>query len=299
MTGEEPYLPFFRNRPSDLSANPPLCSSLQSLETVFYLVALGRYPAALVMLGQAIESAVKAGLRIPQDEYLGFNKLASRGAREITVPAEIAGSLKQFRDARNDFSHYGFSPKDDGRSADEMMRTGFPYLEAIYRGFFGFDLQESLLWELGIQYGIAKSVFADANISGSGNELEALRVLGHQIRYTFHPSFISNVEYEILDEARSTTGIHDFIDNKRHETEVAFDPCWFFNCPICGEIRCLGAQLEAAALNDSVIKLVRIICLSCGLSIPVGVPLLADRVCAKEVAADTKEIYEKFGIGTE
>jgi len=298
MAGEEPYLPFFRNRPPDLPENPPLCSSLQSLETAFFLIGLGRYPSALVILGQAIEGAIKAGLQIPADikRKPNFYDLTTQAEQKISVPAAIAGSLNQFRDARNDFSHYGFSPKDDHRSADEMLRTGLPYLEILYTEFFGFDLQESLLWEIGIQYGISKSVFADANLSGSANECAALRVLGHQIRHTFHPSFISQVEYEILVEARSTFLVHDFMDEKRNEIETAFYPHWFFDCPICGEIRSLGTQLDDAALDNKTISLIRVHCLSCGLNIPPDVPLLADRVCAKEIESETAKIFAELGI---
>ena len=78
-----------------------------------FLIGLSRYPAALMILGQAIESAIKAGLRIPERKYLSFFELTKRAEQAIKIPPEISGSLEQFRKARNDFSHYGFSPKDD------------------------------------------------------------------------------------------------------------------------------------------------------------------------------------------
>ena len=60
MASEEPTFVFFRNRPDGLAEKPPLASSMQSLETSFFLIALYRYPHALSTCASAIEAAVKA-----------------------------------------------------------------------------------------------------------------------------------------------------------------------------------------------------------------------------------------------
>src|SRR5438270_11346427 len=43
-TDEKPELHFFRRTPDDLISRPPLGSSLQNLESSFFLIALGRFP---------------------------------------------------------------------------------------------------------------------------------------------------------------------------------------------------------------------------------------------------------------
>ena len=53
----EPTLGFFRCKPEGMAARPPLSSSLQNLESCFFLVAFGRYPHALVSCASAIESS--------------------------------------------------------------------------------------------------------------------------------------------------------------------------------------------------------------------------------------------------
>lgn len=55
MANEEPTLLFFRHRPDGLATKLPIASSMQSLETNFFLIALYRYPHAL---------ATCAGVRI-------------------------------------------------------------------------------------------------------------------------------------------------------------------------------------------------------------------------------------------
>lgn len=296
MPGEEPSLPFFRFRPTGLSDRPPLCSSLQAVETTLFLIALRRFPAALITCAQAIESAIKAGLQIPPGKRLDFRALSQRAGEQIAVASETSNGLHKFREARNDFSHFGFTPKDDARAAKELLATGFPYLETLYKGFFSFDLQDSLLLEFGRQYGIAKSVFGDAHLGDTGKEPWAFISLGHVIRYVFHPTFISDVEYEILEESRTTMEIHDYMDRKRHELENDLGTCWFFTCPICDETRSLGAELDDEALKAGRISLARIMCLSCGFGVPAGVPLLADRVCAEEISAEADELLRGFGI---
>ena len=45
---EIPELDFFRSTPDCLMTRPPLCSSFQNLESCFFMIALGRFPHALV-----------------------------------------------------------------------------------------------------------------------------------------------------------------------------------------------------------------------------------------------------------
>ena len=65
---ETPTFNFFRATPPELLTNPPLASSLQSLETTFLLLSLERYPSALVTCVSAWESVIKAKLAIPPED---------------------------------------------------------------------------------------------------------------------------------------------------------------------------------------------------------------------------------------
>lgn len=56
----EPTILFFRHRPGALAGSAALASSIQSLETSFFLIALGRFPHALCTCAAAIETAIQA-----------------------------------------------------------------------------------------------------------------------------------------------------------------------------------------------------------------------------------------------
>ena len=75
---DEPRLIFFRDTPMDLITHPPLASSLQHLETSFLLIAMGRYPHALVTCGSAIESVIKAAINASPDDRLDFRELIKK-----------------------------------------------------------------------------------------------------------------------------------------------------------------------------------------------------------------------------
>ena len=115
----KPTLDFFRETPADLESNRPLASSLQTLETCFLLIALRRYPHALVACASAIEGAIKAALSGPAEEKITFSDLVEKiGGGHPNLHFSINAKLNGFRLARNQIAHYGFSPEDDSRSVD-------------------------------------------------------------------------------------------------------------------------------------------------------------------------------------
>ena len=59
-----PILHFFGATLHDMLGQPPLASSLQSFETCLFLIALERFPSALVSCATAWESAIKSKLKI-------------------------------------------------------------------------------------------------------------------------------------------------------------------------------------------------------------------------------------------
>jgi hypothetical protein len=137
-----PTLHFFRATPPNVLENPPLASSLQSLETAFFLISLERYPSALVSCVSAWESAIKAKLHIPpDDDHVPIAKLLGQ-IRESSVGLKQydRAKLDGLRQTRNRIVHYGFSPKDDRKCGRLLVETGLPFLAALYRELFGFHL---------------------------------------------------------------------------------------------------------------------------------------------------------------
>ena len=147
---ERPELHFFRTTPDRLMSRPPLCSSLQNLESCFFMIALGRFPHPLVTCASSVESAMKSVLNMPPEQFMNAEKLFAQV--EIAYPALRtfdAGTLDAFRFARNRIGHYGFSPRDDEETGTLLLQIGLPFLSACYREFFNFDLLSGLVVEFG------------------------------------------------------------------------------------------------------------------------------------------------------
>src|SRR5262249_43390231 len=146
---EEPELLFFRTTPDRLMSRPPLCASLQNLESCFLMIALRRFPHALVTCASSIESAVKSFLNVPADDRRTAKDLATQALKSF--PALQDFDLRAFRDKRNEIAHYGFTPRDDEEAATLLLSTGLPLVRACYQEFFNFDLWNGLLVEFGDQ----------------------------------------------------------------------------------------------------------------------------------------------------
>src|SRR5262245_36279364 len=142
---ELPEFVFFRDTPDDLMSRPPLCSSLQTLESSFFLIALERFPHALTARASSAEGAMKAMLNIPQDQVVHARQLFKRAIDRHTALSAFTGAdLRRCRETRNRIVHYGFSPRDEEEAATLLLQTGFPFLRACYREFFRFDLARGL-----------------------------------------------------------------------------------------------------------------------------------------------------------
>ena len=301
MSAANAYLPFFRAHPEGIQNKPPLISSLQAVETMLFLIALGRLPAALMICGQAVESGIKAGLGISPVDRVNWKKLTTLAAQHV-APHLGSGitddSLKDFRDVRNEFSHYGFSPDDDVRSAEQILETGLPYLEDIYLSFFKFDLADSLVHEHVDAYSIAKQAYAGGSFRQLGIAPSAFTVLTQSVRNRWQPTFTGQAEDQLLMSAREDSSIHDHIDDvkKSIEKELDFNTTQF-DCPVCaGELGTVVAELDMEAIDSGKLSLLQAICVECGLHIRGGIPLLADLTFASQIREIEPRILSEFGV---
>ena len=143
---QEPTLLFFKESPSEWQASAELASSLQSVETSFFLTALGRHPHALSVIASAIESCLQAGgIGAKNDGLQERIKKAKHAVHAIKVfPDE---DLERLRDVRNRIVHRGFSPKDDSESVSIYISIALPLLQLCYESLHSFDFMGGLLNE--------------------------------------------------------------------------------------------------------------------------------------------------------
>lgn len=294
---EKPKLEFLRAVPENLLSRPPLCSSLQNLESSFFLISLERFPHALVTCSSAIESAMKSVLKIDSEEYINANKLYAKAINDFQALSSFDESeLESFRFTRNRFVHYGFSPQDDEESAVILLRTGYPFLIACYDEFFSFDLFDGLLIEFGEQFRIALDVYDRAKGIPGLHLTYCFIVLGHLIRWSVRQSLMSMWENIASLHADETGAKFEHCEKQKHDLERVLGETWLFDCPICNDIDNFVCEIDQNRLDDRIVSLTRGVCTSCGLVVPNGCPFLVDALCREQIDKKSNEILRSFGI---
>jgi len=299
---EEPTLFFFRETPKNFLSRPPLGSSLQHLETSFLLIAIDRFPHALVSCVSAIESALKAAFNTGQDRTWTLWKLLDKAQKEFPPHADFGkADLKEFRDKRNEIIHYGFSPKDDDRSAVLLLKTGYRLIEQCYQTFFQFPLKRKgekhggLLPDLDRHLNISRKVYLKAKNETDLNLTYCFISFAHHIRWKTQHWSMSDWQLELLQsEEESGETAWDF--KRKQKTELGLEPLWDFDCPVCNEPESFVCKLDEDELDEGKIRLKRGICVNCNLTIPKNCPFLADELCEDQLDKARPKILKEYGI---
>ena len=129
-------LKIFCDLPKEKYSKPNVATALQSFETSIYCVALGRWPATMGLLWQAVELLLtdahpdSKGRRDKETETLFRMR---RHLEEGHVPAGLDKAAHEFRQFRNAIFHKGFSPRDDAKAIRLFFETGVPYLNTLVK----------------------------------------------------------------------------------------------------------------------------------------------------------------------
>ena len=285
--GEMPELNFFRATPAGLLDNPPLASSLQTFETALFLIALGRYPSALVSCGSAWESAIKAKWAIPPDDRITAAKLIEMG-RGYSVPLRAfdGESLRAFREKRNSVVHYGFSPKDDEQSARLLLESGLPFLSLLYQELFDFfldwkalrpsanafgELNREEMLKVGLLPYIADHlrdtsiVYSSARGRGAQDYRYCFRGLERHLAFSMKQAAMSESEWAVLEAGNTGMAVFEAeLEAKKGLKKVLHEPTWEFNCPVCEGGESLVAELDETQLESLKVVPSRCVCIRCG-----------------------------------
>jgi hypothetical protein len=290
-------LSFFRSVPDEAVNVPSFLSSLQSLETCFYMIALGRYPAALIACASAWESLLRAYYRIPAEDEVKLRDLLARfrGEKRRTYFSKITEQqVREFREARNRMIHAGFSPKDDGYSVQLLLGIGFPYLFDLHRAGFGvyFDWHHvqpgakdflelvdnpkssrcALLPEISSSLIDAISTWAsfreDPALAQSSMHLLPFRQrviegLSRSLRSRTESASIHAMYDGAFDDAYSA------VSNAKESLLSLFGDAWDFECPFCeGDSDPFIAEFDDNSMDQGQLRFSRGACASCGQFVP-------------------------------
>lgn len=300
-----PNLIFFRDLPKELMDHPPLASSLQHLETSFLLVAIRRYPHALVNCGSAIESALKAAIRADTDGRSDFRKLISKARELFPLFTTLSDDeIKNFRFKRNDIIHYGFSPKDDDISAELLLKTGYTLIEHCYKAFFQFPLvgkdgvHGGLLPDFARHLNIARNVYNKAKEKQGLSLSYCFLSFAHRIRQYIQPEMTSDWQKDVLDsEAGGGQRSWEYMYKQKRELDgKSFVNSWEFDCPVCHSFENFICELDVNQLKIGKIALNRGVCVDCSFVIPKNTPFLADELCKDQFEEEMPKILKDYGI---
>jgi len=292
----EPTILFFRHHPGALAVSVSLASSMQSLETSFFLIALGRFPHALSTCATAIETAIQAsdvGAK-DRDNFQVLVKKAKSRSESIDRFSEEA--LDDFREARNRITHRGFTPEDDSKASSLFLSVGFPFLALCYQELHSFDVKAGLLPEYAEHMDIASRVHVRAKILSGLDLSYCLNGLGHLIRWCFKRNFSSGWEIDALISSDEIGGKFQRTEEEKSGLERLFDAHWSFDCPICDDIQSVVCEIDPNKLDSLKVVPLRMACTSCGFVVRDSQPFLSEILLEKQVAAARLQILEEFGL---
>ena len=296
MTIQEPTLLFLRHRPEGWGANSSIASSMQSLESSFFLIALGRYPHALSVCASAIESCLQAA-DIDAKERDGFQNLVKKAKRRSPAIESFGEeSLDLFRETRNRITHRGFSPQDDSESVGLYLEMGLPFLSLCYREFHAFNLMGGLLVEYVDHINVAQKVCALAKATPSLDISYSLNSFSHLVRWCFKRNFSAGWAIDSLVHSEEVGGKFEHMYAEKQELERLFGVSYSFDCPVCGDIESVVAELDAGALNLKEVKPVRMACSNCGFVVSNSQPHLSQVLLEKQVAGLREKILKEYGV---
>jgi hypothetical protein len=296
-------LSFFRTLPEGAEARPPLLSSLQSLETSFYLISLERYPAALIACASAWESLLRSHFGIPEQSEVRLSEMLERFRKERTHFSRItAAQVREFREARNRMIHNGFSPQDDGYSVRLLLSIGFPYLFDLHRESLGvyfdwryaqpgaknfLELKGNPKAELCIFRPDFGDLLLDAISTWSRFKNDAYLVNSPLHLLRFRQKLKSSLTgYFSTRTERYTVGFlgvpelsdedQQVFDEQRESLSDSFEnDTWEFWCPFCHHFNAFIAEFDEDAMDKGCLKMRSGACADCDSYVaPEGASLL-------------------------
>jgi hypothetical protein len=315
---QHPTLNFFRATPCHMPEHPPLASSLQLYETCLFLIALGRFPSALLACATAWESVIRAKLGLAPENDLRLDALIDQIQNSSgTLKTYDRNKLHAFRKTRNRIAHFGFSPKDDEECARLLLETGLPFLNRCYRELFDFYLdwqdirpgnnnfsvlnseemaKAGLLPEVAEHLRVVSRVYARAKHLRGLDLSYCFRGFKKYISVRQKEMSFTATEAEILQQGDENGVKFEYEMKEKQEVTRIFNVPWEFGCPICDGYKCLIGELDDARLDMRQVSVRRCACVGCGLVVPQGSPFLADELLRKAIEEETPRILKELGI---
>jgi len=270
---------------------------MQSLETSFFLIALGRFPHALVACATAIESAIQtAGIGDKRKD--GLTNLINKAKTKSPSINNFDGDLLiKFTRTRNDIVHRGYVPQDNARSAKFYLTVALPLLSICYQDFHSFNLTETLLKEYSKHIEIAQAVLEKATRMNWPDPTYCLDSFSHGLRLAFKQNFSANWENRAFELADTVGARFEAMNARKEALESYFKTPWTCNCPVCDDVDCVIADLDADKFDDHQIVAKGMECTNCGFSATDKThPFLSHALLEPQLSRFSSQILREHGV---
>jgi hypothetical protein len=293
---EELTLSFFRKTPAALATNPALLSSLQCLESSFFLIALHRYPHALSTCASAFEMSIE-GSKISVGTKDGLRKRIKKAQDNSLQIARMSDScVDRFCRVRNQITHNGFGSNDNSESVSLYLEIGIPLLAASYGEFHCFDLKDALLQEYAELLDMANRVCIRAKALPVSDLSYCLNPFGHMIRWCFKDNFSTHWEIGALVRADEIGLKFEDIHKEKERLERLFGASWTFNCGICNDVESVVCELDESELDSLKIVPKRMACTACGFAVRETHAFLSEALLQDQIEKSRSDILSEYGL---
>ena len=285
-TGEAIFL-FFAKTPPPVQ----LTAGLQTAETCFLLIAMDRYPHALLTCAAATEAIIQSSPLLDK-KASGLQGLISLCKRKSRVLAEFPDSeLDLFRQARNRFAHKGFIPQDNNEAAALLLRVGLPFMILGLKELHSFNSSDYLSTDCAQHLEIAQRVYG--LVRAISNDVTfCFGSFSHWIRLSVLDGFLPAwAQFAILD-ARGTGES----SNNKTSLEYRFGCYWDFKCPVCRWAETAVTELSESDLELGNIVPLRLCCVECGFHIDTDEAALGQVLLEQQIRDERLAILASYGI---
>jgi hypothetical protein len=271
-------------------------SSLQSIESSFFLIALHRRPHALTTFVAGVESALQgAELDSKKGESLQ-NLIRNARPRSPRLRQLPDAEVDTLRLARNRFTHRGFSPRDDSEAVELFVRIAVPLAEAVYFDLHGFQFREALFQEFAQLLSVGTAVCARARSADVVDLSYSLNAFSHLIRWRWQENFSTDWQLKALERAEQIGARFHDIREEKEELEGCFSASCILDCPVCGGIDDAVCELDPETLKSRQLTPLRFACANCGFVVRSSEPFLSEALLVHQLAEHREMILADYGL---
>jgi hypothetical protein len=116
------------------------------------------------------------------------------------------------------------------------------------------------------------------------------------IRWLIRDSLLADWEVSTLAEAESSRGDFDAKEALKDRLGRSYNAYWQYDCPVCREPNGFIAELDADVLDSGETRVVRGMCIGCGLKLSASSAVVIEYLLRTDIVAAREAALAAYGI---